>query len=176
LSTGIIATAVVLIITYIIRPKIVGFALRLVVPLVLLMLLGGAGVFSGLMQESALLRTRTPPTIRTSIALIPTSVTSAGATLPAWLSIRSARCRRAAFPRTRPQDSFRTEVWAPEFTYREAWGGLRRPFLPGRESRSFGGKAPRRGRATGQCTAHQACQTRTGPRSDGKPLPPGRPH
>jgi hypothetical protein len=51
LSTGIIATAVVLIITYIIRPKIVGFALRLVVPLVLLMLLGGAGVFSGLMPE-----------------------------------------------------------------------------------------------------------------------------
>jgi hypothetical protein len=51
LSTGIIATAVVLIITYLIMSKIVGFALRLGVPLVLLMLLGGAGVFSGLMPE-----------------------------------------------------------------------------------------------------------------------------
>jgi hypothetical protein len=51
LSTGIIATAVVLIITYIIMSKIVGFALRLGVPLVLLMLLGGAGVFSDLMPE-----------------------------------------------------------------------------------------------------------------------------
>jgi hypothetical protein len=51
LSTGIITTAVVLIINYIIMSKIVGFAFRLVVPLVLLMLLGGVGVFSGLMPE-----------------------------------------------------------------------------------------------------------------------------
>ena len=67
------------------------------------------------------------------------------------------------------EDNFCAGVWAPEVTNREAWAALRRPFLPGREPRSFGGNAPRRGRATGQCTAHQACQTRTGLRSDGKP-------
>jgi hypothetical protein len=50
-STGIIATAVVLIIAYIIVSRIVGLAFRFVVPLVLLVLLGGAGVFSGLMPE-----------------------------------------------------------------------------------------------------------------------------
>jgi hypothetical protein len=50
-STGIIATAVVLIIAYIIVSRIVGLAFRLVVPLVLLVFLGGAGVFSGLMPE-----------------------------------------------------------------------------------------------------------------------------
>jgi hypothetical protein len=51
LSTGIIATAIVLIIGYVIVSRIVGLAFRLVVPLVLLVILGGAGVFSGLMPE-----------------------------------------------------------------------------------------------------------------------------
>jgi hypothetical protein len=51
LSTGIIATAIVLIIGYVIVARIVGFAFRLVVPLVLLVVLGGAGVFSGLTPE-----------------------------------------------------------------------------------------------------------------------------
>jgi hypothetical protein len=51
LSTGISATAVVLIIAYSIVSRIVGLAFRLVVSLVLLVLLGGAGVFSGLMPE-----------------------------------------------------------------------------------------------------------------------------
>jgi hypothetical protein len=51
LSTGIVATAIVLIIGYIIVSKIVGLAFRFVVPLVLLVLLGGAGVISGLMPE-----------------------------------------------------------------------------------------------------------------------------
>jgi hypothetical protein len=51
LSTGIIATAIVLIIGYVIVSRIVGLAFRLVIPLVLLAILGGAGVFSGLMPE-----------------------------------------------------------------------------------------------------------------------------
>jgi hypothetical protein len=51
LSTGIVATAIVLIIGYIIVSKIVGLAFRLVVPLALVVLLGGAGVVSDLMPE-----------------------------------------------------------------------------------------------------------------------------
>jgi hypothetical protein len=51
LSTGIVATAIVLIIGYIIVSRIVGLAFRLVVPLALVVLLGGAGVVSGLMPE-----------------------------------------------------------------------------------------------------------------------------
>jgi hypothetical protein len=51
LSTGIIATAIVLIIGYVIVSRIVGWTFRLVIPLVLLVILGGAGVFSGLMTE-----------------------------------------------------------------------------------------------------------------------------
>jgi hypothetical protein len=51
LSIGIIATAIVLIIGYVIVSRLVGLAFRLVVPLVLLVILGGAGVFSGLMPE-----------------------------------------------------------------------------------------------------------------------------
>jgi hypothetical protein len=53
LSTGIIATAIVLIIGYVIVSRIIGLAFRLIVPLVLLVILGGAGVFSGLMPERA---------------------------------------------------------------------------------------------------------------------------
>jgi len=51
LSTSIIATAIVLIIGYVIVSRIVGLAFRLVVPLVLLVILGGAGVFSSLTPE-----------------------------------------------------------------------------------------------------------------------------
>jgi hypothetical protein len=51
LSIGVIATAIVLIIGYVIVSRIVGLALRLIVPLVLLVILGGAGVFSGLVPE-----------------------------------------------------------------------------------------------------------------------------
>ena len=50
-STGIIATAFILIVGYVIVSKIVGLAFRLVVPLVLLVVLGGAGAFSGLTPE-----------------------------------------------------------------------------------------------------------------------------
>jgi hypothetical protein len=55
LSTGIVATAIVLIIGYVIVSRIVGLAFRLVIALVLLLILGGAGIFSGLMPE------RSPP-------------------------------------------------------------------------------------------------------------------
>ncbi|MBM1174302.1 hypothetical protein [Microvirga arabica] len=51
MSTSVIVTAIALVIGYIIVSKIVGLAFRLVVPLVLLVILGGAGVFSGLMPE-----------------------------------------------------------------------------------------------------------------------------
>jgi hypothetical protein len=51
LSIGIIATAIVLIIGYVIVSRLVGLAFRLMIPLVLLIILGGAGVFSGLMPE-----------------------------------------------------------------------------------------------------------------------------
>ncbi len=51
MSTSVIVTAIVLVIGYIIVSRIVGLAFRLVVPLVLLVILGGAGMFSGLMPE-----------------------------------------------------------------------------------------------------------------------------
>jgi hypothetical protein len=51
LSTGFIATAIILIIGYVVVSRIVGLAFRLVVPVVLLVILGGAGVFSDLTPE-----------------------------------------------------------------------------------------------------------------------------
>jgi hypothetical protein len=53
LSTGVIATAIVLIIGCVIVSRILGWAFRLVIPLVLLVILGGASVFSGVMPERA---------------------------------------------------------------------------------------------------------------------------
>ena len=53
MSTGIITTALILIIGYAVLSRIVGFAFRLVVPVVLIVILGGAGVFSGLMSDTA---------------------------------------------------------------------------------------------------------------------------
>ncbi|MDG2571223.1 hypothetical protein P7L87_27085, partial [Vibrio parahaemolyticus] len=53
MSTGFTATAIVLIIGYVIVSRIIGLAFRLVVPLVLLVILGGAGVFSNLIPERA---------------------------------------------------------------------------------------------------------------------------
>lgn len=53
MSTGIIATAIVLIIGYVIVTRVIGLAFRLAVPLVLLVILGGAGVFSSLIPERA---------------------------------------------------------------------------------------------------------------------------
>jgi hypothetical protein len=51
LSTDIIATAIVLIIGYVVVSRVVGLAFRLVIPVVLLVALGGAGVFSSLAPE-----------------------------------------------------------------------------------------------------------------------------
>jgi hypothetical protein len=95
LSTGIIATAIVLIVGYVIVSRIVGLTFRLVVPLVLLVVLGGAGAFSGLMPE------RSPadqyaPYDRLSIAPVATSAICACVTSPTWLLMRFApRCRVA---------------------------------------------------------------------------------
>jgi hypothetical protein len=51
LSSGVIATAIVLIIGYVIVSRIMSLAFRLVIPLVLLVILGGAGAFSGLISD-----------------------------------------------------------------------------------------------------------------------------
>ncbi|WP_114945140.1 hypothetical protein [Microvirga calopogonii] len=53
MSTGIIATAIVLIIGYVVVTRVIGLAFRLVVPLALLAIVGGAGVFSSLIPERA---------------------------------------------------------------------------------------------------------------------------
>ena len=53
LSTGVIATAIVLIIGYVIVSKIMSLAFRFVIPLVLLVFLSGIGVFSGLRPDRA---------------------------------------------------------------------------------------------------------------------------
>ncbi|WP_262031029.1 hypothetical protein [Microvirga sp. Mcv34] len=51
MSTGFIATAIVLTIGYVIVSRVIGLAFRLVIPLALLVLLGGAGIFSSLIPE-----------------------------------------------------------------------------------------------------------------------------
>jgi hypothetical protein len=53
LGTGIIITAILLIVGYVIISRIIGLAFRLVVPLVLIVILAGAGIFSGLMPDHA---------------------------------------------------------------------------------------------------------------------------
>jgi hypothetical protein len=52
LSIGIITTAILLIVGYVIITRVVGLAFRLLVPLVLIVVLAGAGVFSGLMPDA----------------------------------------------------------------------------------------------------------------------------
>jgi hypothetical protein len=51
LSIGIITTAIILIVGYVIITRVVGLAFRFLVPLVLIVVLAGAGVFSGLMPD-----------------------------------------------------------------------------------------------------------------------------
>lgn len=53
MSTGFITTAIVLIIGYVIVTRVIGLAFRLAVPVVLIIVLGGAGVLSGLMPDHA---------------------------------------------------------------------------------------------------------------------------
>jgi hypothetical protein len=53
LSTGIITTAIVLIVGYVIISRIIGLAFRLIVPLVLIAIPAGTGLFSGFMPDRA---------------------------------------------------------------------------------------------------------------------------
>lgn len=48
MSAGIVTTAILLIVGYVILSRLIGLAFRLVVPVVLLLVLAGAGVFSNL--------------------------------------------------------------------------------------------------------------------------------
>ncbi|WP_114186997.1 hypothetical protein [Microvirga aerophila] len=51
MSIGIITTAIILIVGYVIITRVIGLAFRFLVPLVLIAVLAGAGVFSGLMPN-----------------------------------------------------------------------------------------------------------------------------
>ncbi|MGO4573344.1 hypothetical protein [Microvirga sp. 2TAF3] len=51
MGTGIITAAILLIIGYVVITRLIGLAFRLVVPVVLLMVLAGAGLFTGLMPD-----------------------------------------------------------------------------------------------------------------------------
>ncbi|MEZ0172273.1 hypothetical protein [Microvirga sp. TS319] len=51
MGTGIITTALLIIIGYIVITKVIGIAFRLVVPVVLIILLGGAGIFAELLPQ-----------------------------------------------------------------------------------------------------------------------------
>lgn len=53
LGTGIITTALLLIVGYIVITKVIGIAFRLVVPVVLLVILGSAGIFADLLPRSS---------------------------------------------------------------------------------------------------------------------------
>jgi hypothetical protein len=51
LSAGFITTAIILVVGYVILSKVIGFAFRLVIPVVLILVLGGAGALSGLLPD-----------------------------------------------------------------------------------------------------------------------------
>jgi hypothetical protein len=51
LSAGFITTAIILVVGYVILSKVIGFAFRLVIPVVLILVLGGAGALSGLFPQ-----------------------------------------------------------------------------------------------------------------------------
>ena len=53
MSTGFITTAIVLAFGYVILSKVIGLAFRLVIPVVLILVLGGAGALSGLLPDLA---------------------------------------------------------------------------------------------------------------------------
>ena len=53
LSAGFITTAIILVIGYVILSKVIGLAFRLVVPVVLILVLGGAGALSSLLPDGA---------------------------------------------------------------------------------------------------------------------------
>ena len=51
MSAGFITTAIILVVGYVILSKVIGLAFRLVIPLVLILVLGGAGALSDLLPE-----------------------------------------------------------------------------------------------------------------------------
>jgi hypothetical protein len=53
LSAGFITTAIILVVGYVILSKVIGLAFRLVIPVVLILVLGGAGALSGLQPDRA---------------------------------------------------------------------------------------------------------------------------
>ena len=53
LSAGFISTAIILVVGYVILSKVIGLAFRLVIPVVLILILGGAGALSGLLPDRA---------------------------------------------------------------------------------------------------------------------------
>jgi hypothetical protein len=53
LSAGFITTAIILVVGYVILSKVIGLAFRLVIPVVLILVLGGAGALSGLLPDRA---------------------------------------------------------------------------------------------------------------------------
>ncbi len=53
LSASFITTAIILVVGYVLLSKVIGFAFRLVIPVVLILVLGGAGALSGLIPDRA---------------------------------------------------------------------------------------------------------------------------
>jgi hypothetical protein len=53
LSAGFITTAIILVVGYVILSKVIGLAFRLVIPVVMILVLGGAGALSGLLPDRA---------------------------------------------------------------------------------------------------------------------------
>ncbi|MFC1455608.1 hypothetical protein ACETIH_02460 [Microvirga arabica] len=51
MSAGFISTAIILVVGYVILSKVIGLAFRLVIPVVLILVLGGAGALSGLLLD-----------------------------------------------------------------------------------------------------------------------------
>jgi hypothetical protein len=61
LGTGIITTGILLIVGYVVITRLIGLAFRLVVPVVLLLVLAGAGLFSGLLPDRGHADLNQPP-------------------------------------------------------------------------------------------------------------------
>ena len=118
MSTGIIATAIVLIIGYVIVSRLVGLAFRLVVPLVLLVILGGAGI-----DPEALKAAPLPAQPPLKVAIVARMLWSKGIDV-AVEAVRAARAQGAAVelslygapdpanPKSIPEETLK--AWAAE--------------------------------------------------------------
>ncbi len=53
MSAGFISTAISLVVGYVILSRVIGLAFRLVIPVVLILVMGGAGALSGLLPDRA---------------------------------------------------------------------------------------------------------------------------